>query len=114
MRFRAAWERGNGVSEAHAPNIDAVLHRERFASSKKLHESPMKIEQLPDGAMVQAGEESFLIAQGKPLLWSPAGYRAVKGGIKDVKLLTPPSIVRAFTAGYRPVLHRSAVIPGRS
>src|SRR5581483_6518645 len=107
MRFRAAWERGNRVSGAHAPDIDAVLHRERFASSKKLHELPMKIEQLPDGAMVQAGEESFLIAQGKPLLWSPAGYRAAKGGIKDVKLLTPPSIVRAFTAGYRPVLHRS-------
>src|SRR5581483_1672655 len=83
MRFRAAWERGNRVSGAHAPDIDAVLHRERFASSKKLHELPMKIEQLPDGAMVQAGDESFLIAQGRSLLWSPAGYRAAKGGIKD-------------------------------
>ncbi len=108
MRFRAAWERGNRVSEANAPDIDAVLHQERFASSKKLHELPMKIEQLPDGAMVKAGEESFLIARGKPLLWSPAGYRAAKGGINDVKLLTPPSTVRAFAAGYRPALPESA------
>src|SRR5579864_9023470 len=71
-RFRAAWEKGNRVREAHAGDIDAVLHRERFACSKKLHRLPTRIEKLPDGAMVQAGEESFLIAQGRPLLWSPA------------------------------------------
>ena len=58
--------------------------------------------------MVQAGEESFLIAQGKPLLWSPSGYRAVKGEITDARLLTPPSTVRAFAAGYTPVIHGSA------
>jgi len=106
-RFRAAWERGNRVRETHAPDIDAALHRERFASAKRLHPLPMRIDKLPDGAMVQAGEESFVIVKGKALVWSPAGYRAVKGGIKDVKLLTPPSTLRAFMAGYRPVLHES-------
>jgi hypothetical protein len=60
--------------------------------------------------MVQAGEASFLIAQGRALLWSPSGYRAVKGGITDAKLLTPPSTVRAFAAGYRPVLHPSVAL----
>lgn len=111
-RFRAAWEKGNRVSEVLAPDMDAVLHRERFASAKKLHPLPMSIEKLPDGSMVQAGEESFLIAHGKPLLWSPSGYRAVKGSIKDAKLLTPPSTVRAFAAGYRVVLHGSvSLIP---
>ncbi|MGA2056261.1 MAG: hypothetical protein ABSG88_13205 [Bradyrhizobium sp.] len=106
-RFRAAWERGNRMNEVLAPDMDAVLHRERFASARKLHPLPMKIEKLPDGAMVQAGEESFLIARGRPLLWSPSGYRAVKGAIGDVKLLTPPSTVRAFAAGYRVVVHES-------
>ena len=106
-RFRAAWERGNRMSEVLAPDMDAVLHRERFASARKLHPLPMKIEKLPDGAMVQAGEESFLIARGRPLLWSPSGYRAVKGAIGDAKLLTPPSTVRAFAAGYRVVVHGS-------
>ncbi len=95
------------MREAHAGDIDAVLHGERFASSKRLHELPMKIEQLPDGAMVQAGEDSFLVVKGRALLWSPSGYRKAKGGIGDAKLLTPPSTVRAFAAGYRPVLHRS-------
>jgi hypothetical protein len=106
-RFRAAWEKGNRTGEVLAPDIDAVLHRERFASGKRLHPLPRALEKLPDGTMVQAGEESFLIAQGRPLLWSPSGYRAVKGAIGDAKLLTPPSTVRALAAGYRPALHPS-------
>jgi hypothetical protein len=107
-RFRAAWEKGNRESEVLAPDIDAVLHRERLASGKRLHPLPESIEKLPDGTMVQAGGESFLMTGGMPLKWSPSGYRAVRGEIGDAKLLTPPSIVRAFSAGYRPVLHRSA------
>ena len=106
-RFRAAWAKGNRMREPRAPEMDAVLHRERLASAKRLHPLPMRIEKLPDGTMVRAGEESFLIAGGKALLWSPSGYRKARGEIADAKLLTPPSIVRAFAAGYRPVLHRS-------
>jgi hypothetical protein len=106
-RFRATWAKGNRLSDVLAPEMDAVLHRERLASARKLHPLPMPIEKLPDGAMIRAGEESFLIAGGKALRWSPSGYRAVRGEIGDAKLLTPPSIVRAFAAGYRPVLHGS-------
>jgi hypothetical protein len=107
-RFRAAWERGNGVEDVHAPDIDAVLHRERLASGKRLHPLPMKIEKLPDGTMVQDGEDSFLIAGGRALLWSPAGYTKTKRALGDARLLTPPSTARAFAAGFRPVLHPSA------
>ena len=90
-----------------APAMDAVLHRERFASVRKLHPLPRAMEKLPDGTMVRAGEESFLVVQGRALKWTPSGYRAVKGGIENAKLLTPPSTVRAFAAGYRPVMHPS-------
>jgi hypothetical protein len=107
-RFLAAWEKGNRMSDVLAPDMDATLHRERFASAKKLHPLPMRLEKLPDGAMVQAGEESFLIVAGKPLLWSPSGYRAVKGSLKNAKLLTPPSTVRAIAAGYWVAMHESA------
>src|SRR5579864_5239183 len=34
-RFRRAWEAGNGVSDVRAGDIDAVLHRERLAGSRK-------------------------------------------------------------------------------
>ena len=108
-RFRAAWEESNRLAGVLAPDIDAVLHRERLDRAKKrLHPLPAPPEQLPDGAMVQQGGQSFLIARGRALLWSPAGYRQTKPTLEDAMLLTPPSTLRAFSAGYRPVLHSSA------
>lgn len=107
-RFRAAWEAGNGVKDVLAPEMDAVLHGERLASSRKLHPLPMKIGELPDGTMVQDGDHSFLIMQGRALKWSPAGYTKATRAPDDAKLLTPPSTMRAFAAGYRPMLHPSA------
>jgi hypothetical protein len=38
-----------------------------------------------------------------------AGYRETDGAIENALLLTPPSTLRAFGLGYRPVLHPSAV-----
>jgi hypothetical protein len=108
-RFRAAWEEGNGVAKLLARDIDAVLHRERLDRGKKrLHPLPMPLNELPDGAMVQAGDESYLIAQGRVLQWSPAGYLAAENAVDDAMLLTPPSTLRALGAGYQPVLHPSA------
>jgi hypothetical protein len=108
-RFRAAWQEGNGVRAVLAPEIDAVLHRERLdRGGKRLHPLPMPIEQLPDGVMVQTGVESYLIARGRALQWSFAGYRKAPSLVPDAMLLTPPSTLRAFAAGYRPLLHPSA------
>jgi hypothetical protein len=108
-RFRAAWEAGNGAANILAPDIDAVLHRERLDRGKKrLHPLLLPPEQLPDGAMVQQGTESYLMVQGRTLLWSPAGYRETEAALENAMLLTPPSTLRALGAGYRPVLHLSA------
>ncbi|WP_375413457.1 hypothetical protein [uncultured Bradyrhizobium sp.] len=107
--FRAAWEQGNGVAHASAPEIDAVLHHERLdGRQKRLHAFSMPLEKLPDGAMVRVEGDSYLIAGGRTLLWTWDGYRERKHAIRDAALLTPPSTLRAFSAGYRPVLHRSA------
>jgi hypothetical protein len=112
-RFRAAWEQGNGVSSVLARDIDTVLHRERLErSNKRLHPLPMPVAALPDGAMVQAGDESYLIAQGGALRWSMAGYEKTRAALDHPLLLTPPSTLRAMGAGYRPVLHPSATAPG--
>jgi hypothetical protein len=111
-RFRAAWERGNGLSGVRAPAMDEVLHAERLNGKvKRLHALPMPLDVLPDGAMVQADDQSFLIAQGRALLWSWDGYRKAATPRRDAALLTPPSIVHAFQAGYRPVMHGSATQP---
>ena len=110
-RFRAAWQEGNGVTNVLARDIDAVLHRERLSGAKKrLHARTVPLEELPDGAMVQQGTESFLIVRGQALAWSPAGYRKATTAPQDAMLLTPPSTLRALSAGYRPVLHKSAMV----
>ncbi len=110
VRFRAAWEEGNGVSRVLARDIDAVLHRERLDRGKK-RLTPLAVPtgELPDGAMLQEGTESYLVVQGRSLKWSPAGYRGVAEAIWGPMLLTPPSALRALAAGYVPVLHPSAV-----
>jgi hypothetical protein len=108
-RFRAAWQQGNEAADIRAPDIDAVLHRERLEGrTKRMHELPAPIERLPDGAMVALEGESYLIVRGRALLWSPAGYHQASSALAAAMLLTPPSTLRAFSAGYRPVLHSSA------
>ncbi|MDB5657024.1 MAG: hypothetical protein JWQ94_4637 [Tardiphaga sp.] len=107
--FRAAWEAGNGSRGVKASEIDKVLHVERLdRRAKRLHVLHGPIEALPDGAMVAAGTESYVIVQGRAMLWSFAGYREVVRAAPDFQLLTPPSAVEALRAGYRPVLHGSA------
>jgi len=108
-RFRAAWEKGNGVSDVSAKAMDAALHRERLdRGRKRLHALPVPLSELPEGAMVQQGDESFLVTQGRALLWSFAGYVADMRELSQPMLLTPPSTLRAMTAGYQATLHPSA------
>ena len=92
--------------------MDAVLHRERLDHGRKrLHPLPRRLEELPDGAMVRAGEGSYLIVDGKLLRWSFAGYRKLDEPIGEAMLITPPSTLRALAAGFQPVLHPSARQP---
>jgi hypothetical protein len=108
-RFRAAWEDGDHAADVLARDIDAVLHRERLDHGRKrLHRLPMPLDQMPDGAMVQAGADSFLVVRGRALKWSAAGYRRPAAPPENPLLLTPPSTLRALAAGYRVVLHPSA------
>ena len=69
----------------------------------------MPAKELPDGAMVQRGDDSFLIVQGRALQWSMAGYQEIESTLDNAMLLTPPSTLRALSAGYRVVLHPSAI-----
>ena len=108
-RFRSCWEEGNGVAGLLAPDIDAVLHRERFASGKTLHALPSPVDRLPDGAMVALDGEAFLVVKGSRLRWTFAGYRKTTAQVGGAMLLTPPSTLRALASGYRPALHPSAL-----
>jgi len=122
--FRDAWARAQGIPPPHASVMDEVLHRERLAGGeRRLHDLPgggasgvdltfatnPAAGSLPDGAMVQAGGDSFLVVGGRVLPWSFAGYLAPVEMPRHARLLTPPSTVGALRAGYRAVLHPSAM-----
>jgi hypothetical protein len=105
-QFRAAWARGNGVAPPSAAALDAVLHAERLdGRAKRLHMLSDALDRLPDGAMVAAGESAVLVAGRRAFRWTPDGYCDVPLPTEDVRLLTPPSTLRALATGYRPVLH---------
>ncbi|HVJ33158.1 MAG TPA: hypothetical protein VND94_08580 [Terriglobia bacterium] len=122
--FRAAWCKGNTAANAadnvagngarppRVAEIDAVLHRERLdGRAKRLHPLSAQPCDLPTGAMLAAGGESYLVTAGRLLRWSADGYHALAvpaAGLRFDGLLTPPSTLRALAAGYRPVLHASA------
>lgn len=105
--FRDAWVRGNGRDRATAPEIDAALHAERLdGRARRTHALDVPTRMLPDGAMVAAGEDAFLIAHGAAWRRSFAGYQPADAPA-GARLLTPPSVVNAFRAGYRPQIDPS-------
>jgi hypothetical protein len=111
LAFAAAWARGNGLAAPpRAPAMDVVLHAQRLDGREK-RRHPAMVDALPDGAMVVLDDDSPLAVRGEALLpWSFAGYgppRPRPRGI-EVDLLTPPAIVAALAAGYRPHWHPSA------
>lgn len=108
-RFRAAFAEGNPGAGPAAPELDRKLHGER---SEPLNSRPRlaSVENLPDGTMVVAGEKAFALRGGHSLPWHPSGYGALctRPDVNAARLLTPPSIVAALRAGYRPRWHPSA------
>jgi len=108
-RFAAAWADGNGGLRPTARDMDTVLHAERLdGKTKRLHPLPASPDPLPDGAMVAAEGRAWLVRDGRFLPWSFEGYGAAADKLSSLSLLTPPSIVSALAAGYRPALHPSA------
>ena len=108
--FRSAWAEGNGGAIPAAPEMDAILHRERLQQrQKRIHPLPAPLRRLPDGAFIAAGEDAFLIRDGRTLHWTPVGYERMEDDApRATGLITPPSILRTLEAGYRPVLHPTA------
>ncbi len=120
--FRAAWIAGNHVPPPRAGDltlprageIDAVLHAERLKGrEKRLHKLSTKPQDLPTGTMLAADGESYLVAEGRLLQWRAEGYRALApsttANMHVDGVLTPPSTLRALSAGYAPVLHVTAL-----
>lgn len=99
---------GNG-RRAAAPHIDQVLHGERLdGKARRLHR--VRVGDLPDGAFVLMDGRPYALRSGMLLRWTPTGYADAQPARKDAAadVITPPSIVRALTHGYKPFWHPGA------
>jgi hypothetical protein len=100
VAFRALFDGRNPI---RAPQMDAVLHRERLDGGRK-RLCEWAFDQLPDGAMVALDGRAYAVRGDALLPWSFEGYGAAserpRSGVAQA--LTPPSILRVLAAGYRP------------
>src|SRR5215470_18338790 len=94
-----------------AREMDSVLHRERVGPARRQLTHHASRGELPDGVMIRAGGDAGLWLAGRVWPWSFGGYGAPAelGGAGLVEVLTPPSTVAAIAAGYRPLVHPSAL-----
>jgi hypothetical protein len=107
-RFRALWE-ACYRAPVSAEDIDTRLHGERRNGPRK-RTYAADVATLPDGTYVTVDGSAWLVRGDELLAWSDAGYgdrraRPVRG---TVDVLTPPSLVGMFAAGYTPGIHPSA------
>ncbi len=118
QRFKAAWLRGqpNGPLTAAASllDLDALLHAERLDEEGRQRTFEAALSMLPDGVLVDVpwlADQAHLWHGGALRPWSFGGYGdAMRTDPESVvRVLTPPSTVKALAAGYDPVLHPSAL-----
>ncbi|WP_029005948.1 hypothetical protein [Azorhizobium doebereinerae] len=108
--FAAAWAKGEGTLPPGAGEMDRRLHAERLnGTRRRLH--PRRLADLPDGAVFETPEGPVAVKEGHLLRWSFSGWHAMAGGPgpqETVQVLTPPAVLHALAAGYRPLWHPSA------
>jgi hypothetical protein len=106
--FRDAWVEGNGERRRPlAQEIDRRLHGERIergSHRRRFHPAPWA--GVPDGAFVVSDGGPALVAGDRLVPWTTSGYgparrRPASSG-DPALLITPPSIVAALRAGFRP------------
>jgi hypothetical protein len=114
LDFKKAWVQANVAEQHHAstsmPDVDKVLHAERTmpGGGKRTFDAPLA--ELPQGAMFEHEGNAYLVSARGYLPWSFAGYGAPNDidAATIVRVLTPRSIVRAFSQGFMPDVHVSA------
>src|SRR4051794_5111009 len=113
QQFRRCWAGAGDLADLPgADAMDDALHLERGTLHGRRRTVPVPFADLPDGAFVLHPDGAArLVSAGSLLRWTPAGYTGrepVPSG--PLPVLTPPSVLAAFRAGYRPTLHPSAMI----
>ena len=106
--FRDAWAAANpdlaGSPTPTADEMDAVLHAERLDEHLRKRTHPAELADLPAGVMVllEGDERPWLVLADVLRPWTADGYGPAvpRPAGAAVRLLTPPSVVRAIAKGF--------------
>lgn len=112
VRFADAWRWAYNMGERpKAAEMDRRLHAERVDSrTRRQRTRPARVRDLPDRVMVRHDGVPALVLGDALLPWSFEGYGTPRRPPEmEVEVLTPPSTVAVLAAGYRPLLHPTAV-----
>jgi hypothetical protein len=107
-RFKSCWIKGNpshNFTMATSINqIDEIIHHERIDANKAkvIHERASG--DIPEGTFVLVNDDPYVLINGMPHRWTPFGYERSMAlpEVSMFTVLTPRSIVNAFSAGYVP------------
>lgn len=108
--FTTLWAEVHNLDKCDQATMDKTLHAERIDSKGGKVTFSDAIDNLPNGACIELGDEWHLVWGDELLRWSFEGYNGVQArpsGI-EVTVLTPRSIVAVLRAGYVPELHSTA------
>jgi hypothetical protein len=115
LAFATAWQQARSLpARPRAVEMDEQLHTERVDRSRRKLTHAARVGDLPDGVMIRSGTGAALLVGGRLRRWSFDGY-GVLFALPDhamCEVLTPPSIVAAIAAGYRPMVHPTALAGG--
>jgi hypothetical protein len=117
-RFKSCWIHGNPsygfTMKTSIREIDEVIHCERIDKEKKKISQKRKLSDVPEGVFIVLDHEPYLFSRGSLHRWTPFGYEnAIAAADRSiVTVLTPHSIVNAFSAGYVPEMKQGS--EGRS
>ena len=120
LLFREHWASANpGEFSSPLPgadDMDRALHAERVEGRRGKRTYRERLSRLPNGVMV-AGEDggAFLLLKHGLLPWSAGGYGPAlpRSAGAEVRVLTPPSVVRAIARGFPVGTYPSAGATGR-
>jgi hypothetical protein len=108
--FRTAWDRAGLPPCDRASDIDCHLHAARLTGRTQTRQT-LPADSLPDGAFVLDPDDRALLVVGtKCRPYAPDGYGPpLPRPTGPVVTLTPAPILAVLRAGYRALLHPSAL-----
>lgn len=108
--FAVLWNQAlRKPGRAAAPEMDAVLHRQRIGGDYEKIVSRGTLGGLPNGVFVRISDGPALVWCGQLWPWSFSGYGTPRPIASDhvVDILTPPGIIAVLALGFRPRTHES-------